>query len=407
MKDNLQTFLDLISFDTKADPESTTIPSSSKQIKLGEHLFRRLQELGLSDVTLDSYGRVYGTLPANTTENLHSIGFISHMDTSPDMPGNDVKALVYEKYSGGDLDLDAYGELVLSPSQFPILKKKIGKTIVTTSGNTLLGADDKAGITIILGLLDRLLYKGIPHGLIKVAFTCDEEIGRGTEMFDYEYFKGVDFAYTIDGSAPNVVEYECFNAASCIVEFKGVNIHPGSAKGKMINSIYLAFEFQNLLRSYPRPENTSDYQGFIHLNSGKLSVENSTLEFILREHDANKFQEQKNIMQRNASLLNDKNGDTVCFVTIKDQYKNMREYFKDNQKPIQVAYEAIKKNGITPISTPIRGGTDGAELTKNGILTPNLGTGGYNFHGRYEFLVLEELEQMIDICTTICGIKKA
>jgi tripeptide aminopeptidase len=345
-------------------------------------------------------------LLANTNERYPSIGLLAHMDTSPEMTGKGVIPLIYENYDGGDIPLNVEKNINLSPKDFPILKEKKGKTIVTADGDTLLGADDKAGITIILGVLESLIFKQIPHGKVVVAFTCDEEIGRGTEKFNYNYFD-VDFAYTVDGSEINNVEFECFNAAEVTVEIQGLSVHPGTAKGKMVNSILLATEYQNLLKSYPSPENTDNYQGFIHINEGKLGVEHSTLKYILREHDKNKFEIQKEIMIRNAQIINDKNGSERVTVTIKDQYKNMEEYFMGHRFIIDLAYKALSQHQIIATSNPIRGGTDGAVLSANGVLCPNLGTGGYNFHGKYEFLVLEEMEEMIEVITTLLTISKS
>ena len=398
MNKNLERFIRYVKIDTQSDENSTTSPSTKKQYDLANVLFNELKELNIK-CKMTKEGIVIGEIPKNIDKDVPVIGFLAHMDTATDLTGTNVKPKVIENYDGKDIRLN--DEYVLSPTNFPSLLNKINHTLVTTSGDTLLGADDKAGITIIMGLIDYLLeHKEVEHGTIKIAFTIDEEVGRGTECFDIEDF-GCDYAYTIDGGNPNEVEYECFNAASALVTISGISIHTGSAKGIMVNSQHLAMEFFSLLPPHLDPSKTSGYEGFNHLLHSEGSCEKTTMTFLIRNHDKVLFNTQKEDFFNIMHYLNNKYNNNFVNVEIKDTYSNMKDYLKDKMYVVDIAYEALKNQGLTPISNPIRGGTDGANLTMNGLPCPNLGTGGYNYHGRFEYLSLNELEKMIDVLVEI------
>lgn len=398
MNKNLERFIKYVKIDTQSDENSTTSPSTKKQYDLANVLFNELKELNIK-CKMTKEGIVIGEIPKNIDKDVPVIGFLAHMDTATDLTGTNVKPKVIENYDGKDIRLN--DEYVLSPTNFPSLLNKINHTLVTTSGDTLLGADDKAGITIIMGLIDYLLeHKDLKHGTIKFAFTIDEEVGRGTECFDIEDF-GCDYAYTIDGGNPNEVEYECFNAASALVTISGISIHTGSAKGIMVNSQHLAMEFFSLLPAHLDPSKTSGYEGFNHLLHSEGSCEKTTMTFLIRNHDKVLFNTQKEDFFNIMHYLNNKYNNNFVNVEIKDTYSNMKDYLKDKMYVVDIAYEALKNQGLTPISNPIRGGTDGANLTMNGLPCPNLGTGGYNYHGRFEYLSLNELEKMIDVLVEI------
>ena len=398
MNKNLERFIRYVKIDTQSDENSTTSPSTKKQYDLANVLFNELKELNIK-CKMTKEGIVIGEIPKNIDKDVPVIGFLAHMDTATDLTGTNVKPKVIENYDGKDIRLN--DEYVLSPTNFPSLLNKINHTLVTTSGDTLLGADDKAGITIIMGLIDYLLeHKDLKHGTIKFAFTIDEEVGRGTECFDIEDF-GCDYAYTIDGGNPNEVEYECFNAASALVTISGISIHTGSAKGIMVNSQHLAMEFFSLLPPHLDPSKTSGYEGFNHLLHSEGSCEKTTMTFLIRNHDKVLFNTQKEDFFNIMHYLNNKYNNNFVNVEIKDTYSNMKDYLKDKMYVVDIAYEALKNQGLTPISNPIRGGTDGANLTMNGLPCPNLGTGGYNYHGRFEYLSLNELEKMIDVLVEI------
>lgn len=398
MNKNLERFIKYVKIDTQSDENSIFSPSSIKQFDLANVLFNELKEMNVN-VKMTNEGIVIGVIPSNTNKHCPTIGFLAHMDTALDLTGENVKPQIIENYNGQDIKLN--DKYTLSPLEFKSLSNKLGHTIVTTSGDTLLGADDKAGITIIMGLIDYLLnHPEIEHGTIKFAFTIDEEIGRGTDCFDIEDF-GCDYAYTIDGGNPNEVEYECFNAASANITIKGISIHTGSAKGIMVNSQHLAMEFFNLLPKHLDPSLTSGYEGFNHLNHMNGSCELTTMNFLIRNHDKELFNKQKEDFINAMHTINNKYNGEFITLEIKDTYSNMKDYLKDKMFVVDIAYEALKNKGLTPISNPIRGGTDGASLTMNGLPCPNLGTGGYNFHGRYEYLSLNELEKMIDVLVEI------
>lgn len=398
MNKNLERFLKYVKIDTQSDENSLTNPSSMKQLDLANVLFNELKDLNIK-CSISKEGIVIGEIPSNTNKKVPTIGFLAHMDTALDLTGANVKPQVIENYNGQDIKLNE--EYTLTTKEFPSLLNKIGHTLVTTSGNTLLGADDKAGITIIMGLIDHLLNNPeIEHGTIKFAFTIDEEIGRGTDCFSISEF-GCDYAYTIDGGNPNEVEYECFNAASATITINGISIHTGSAKGVMVNSQHLAMEFFSLLPKHLDPSLTCGYEGFNHLNHINGSCELTTMHFLIRNHDKDLFNKQKQDFINAMNIINNKYQKEFVMVEIKDTYSNMKDYLKDKMFVVDIAYKALINKGLTPISNPIRGGTDGANLTMNGLPCPNLGTGGYNFHGRYEYLSLNELEKMIDVLIEI------
>ncbi len=389
----LDNFLKYVSYDTQSDAASDTAPSTAKQLVLAEELAKELRELGLANAKVDPYGIVYATLDA-TAQNAPAIGLISHMDTAAEMPGKDVHPRVIENWDGSVIELgDGHS---MSPDEFPQLKGVIGDTIVVTDGTTLLGADDKAGIAIIMQTLRDLIEKNLPHGRIEVAFTPDEEIGRGVENFDLNKFK-VDYCYTLDGGEAEEVDYETFNAASADLTFTGLSIHPGSAKDKMINAIQAAADYACMLPSWMTPAHTSGREGFIHLLGMSGECEAAKSSYIIRDHDLDKLEEKKELMRKAADLLNAAYGTHVVDIEFHDQYRNMAAYMAGHEDSVQKAYRAIEKAGLTPQSSPVRGGTDGAVLSAEGLFTPNLGTGGGNCHGRYEFASVDKMNLMEQI----------
>ena len=384
----VERFLKYVSFDTQSDEFSETCPSSDKQKVLGAALVEEMKAMGIEDARMDEHGYVYGTVPGDPS--LPTIGLIAHMDTSPDASGANVKARVVE-YNGTDILLGEESGLVLSEKQFPGLQKHRGKHLIVTDGTTLLGADDKAGIAEIMTAAEFLMTARMNHATLKIGFTPDEEIGRGADLFDVEGF-GADFAYTVDGGPMGELEYENFNAASAKVEFNGLNIHPGSAKDRMLNSQYIAMEYERLLPAAQKPEYTEGYEGFIHLTDMEGCVEKSTLRYIIRDHDTEKFNQKKERMAEAAAYLNAKYGAGTVNITIRDSYFNMRQVIEPNMHVVDRAKKAIEDLGIQPIVVPIRGGTDGARLSYVGLPCPNLGTGGENYHGRYEYACAEDME---------------
>ena len=386
--------LDYVSYETTADELSPTCPSSSLELVLGKHLAEELKKYGCKESFIDDNGYVYGMFEANDS-TYPSIGLIAHMDTSPDASGKNVKPRIIENYDGETIRLE--NGLEIKPERYPNIEKYKGKTIVVSDGNTLLGADDKAGIAIINEILD--YYNSNPdikHGMIKVCFTPDEEIGRGADLFNYEYFD-VDYSYTIDGGNYNTISYENFNAASAEVEFDGISVHPGSAKDKMVNAMNVAFEFHGFLDSNIRPEHTDGYEGFNHIVGMMGDVSNAKLYYILRNFDRDLLQKQKDSFINAKDSLNAKYGYDVCKLTIKDSYRNMEELFKGDRKTIDLFFDACKELKVDAEPEPIRGGTDGATISYGGILTPNLGTGGDNFHGPYELWCKEDGEMVVTI----------
>lgn len=391
-------FLNYIKWDTTSDPNSNTHPSTTSQLEFGKTLKREMEELGLIDVIFTDKGYLYGTLPANTNKDIPTIGFISHMDTSCDCSGKDINPIIHHNYNGNDIKLNE--TTLMKVKDFPFLKEKKGQTLITTDGKTLLGADDKAGISEILTMIEKIKENNLSHGTIRIAFTPDEEIGCGADFFDVEGFN-CDYAYTVDGGDIKAVEYENFNAASCNVTINGINIHPGEAKNKMVNSISLAYEFDSLLPSKERPEHTEMYEGFIHLNNIEGSVEKTKLHYLIRNHNKFLFEKQKIYFIDAQKNLNNKYRDKTIELEITDSYYNMGELLKDKMYIVERALKAIRKQGLEAYTTPIRGGTDGAQLTFKGLPCPNLGTGGYNFHGKFECITVEDMNKMVDILIEI------
>ncbi|HPE16432.1 MAG TPA: peptidase T [Oscillospiraceae bacterium] len=390
-------FLDYVTFDTQSDPMSKTHPSSEKQKKLGAHIADEWREIGLSDVFQDEYGCVYGALPATEgMEGAKVTGLIAHMDTSPDMPGENVKAHVV-RYGGGDIVLNEEKGVVMRAAEFSHLERYRGQELIVTDGTTLLGADDKAGAAEITAALARIAGNpSLRHARIPVCLTTDEEIGQGADFFDQKRF-AADWAYTVDGGALGEIEYENFNAASARVTVHGVNIHPGEAKNKMKNAARLAVELVNLLPPAETPEHTEGYEGFYHLSEMIGSEEKAVLGFIIRDHDLEKFEARKKVMERAVAYLNDKYGAGSFTLEMRDTYYNMREKILPHMHLIARAKEAMRKAGVEPICVPIRGGTDGARLSWEGLPCPNLSTGGHNFHGRFEYIPVQSLERMTDV----------
>lgn len=395
-------FLEYVKFDTQSDEFSETCPSTEKQRKLGEYLVSEMQKIGIKDAYIDEDGYVYGTVPGNADYPV--IGLIAHMDTSPDASGTDVKATIVS-YNGGDILLNSDKQIYMRENEYNSLSNHYGKHLIVTDGTTLLGADNKAGIAEIMTAAEVLLHSDKPHATLKIAFTPDEEIGRGADRFNVETF-GADYAYTVDGGALGEMEYENFNAASATVTFNGLNIHPGSAKDKMVNSQYIAMSFQNLLPKEQRPEKTDDYEGFIHLTDMEGCVEKTVLRYIIRDHDMEKFETKKKVMIAAAEQINRQYGPQTAELTIKDSYYNMREKIEPCMYIVDRAVNAMKTVGVEPKIVPIRGGTDGARLSFMGLPCPNLCTGGYNFHGRFEYIAVEDMEKCVDILVRILNTAK-
>ena len=393
----LERFLKYVKIDTMSSEEGTSTPSTKKQFDLARLLEKELQELGLIDIKLSEHCILTATLPSNCESN-EVVGFIAHLDTIPGFSGTNVNPNVVYNYDGSTIELK--NNIKLSPSQFPLMNDLIGKTLITTDGTTVLGADDKAGVAIIMEMLEYFVKNDIPHKTIKVAFTPDEEIGGGIDSFNVDEF-GADYAYTIDGGAYNEINYENFNAASAIVKVNGLDIHPGSAKGQMINAVSIACEFEMMLDEFAKPMYTEGYEGFNHLCEMSGCVTTATMDYILRNHDLTKLEQQKQDFINIAEKLNQKYGANTVELQIKDSYKNMAEYIKKDPRSVIAATKAMERLGINTVTSPIRGGTDGAKLTLMGLNTPNLGTGGYNCHGPYEFACLEEMEIVVDIIKEI------
>lgn len=393
-------FLKYVSYDTQSDEHSTTTPSSLKQLKLAEELVNEMKEIGIDDATLDKYGIVYGTIKGNGG-NGDIIGFIAHMDTSPDASGKDIKPKKISNYDGSIIEINKEKQLFLNPNEFTSLKKMIGHDLITTDGTTLLGADDKAGIAIIMDLANYLYYHPeIKHNDIKIAFTPDEEVGRGTENFDVEKFNA-KYAFTVDGGDICEYNYENFNAYSIDIEIIGKSIHPGNAKNKMVSAINLAIEFENMLPENQKPYYTDGYDGFNHLHHLEGNCEKAKAEYIIRNHDATLIKKQIDDFKRIQNYLNDKYGYEAIKLDIQESYLNMAEIIKDNYYIIEKLEKAMNKVGIKGHATPIRGGTDGAKLTFMGLPCPNIGTGGDNYHGPFEFVSLTMMKQAVEIIKTL------
>lgn len=397
-------FINYVKFDTKSEDESNTVPTTASQLLLGEELKKELEVMGMQNVSLDNNGYVMATLPANTDKNIPVIGFIAHMDTSPDMSGKDVKPKFVENYDGKDIILNSERRVVLSPKDFPELKQYIGKTLITTDGTTLLGADDKAGVAEIISAMEYLINNPqIPHGTIKVAFTPDEEVGRGANHFDVQKF-GADFAYTIDGGEIGELEYENFNAAGAQIKIHGRNVHPGSAKNKMKNAILIAMELNSMLPVFEVPMYTEGYEGFYHLCDISGSVEEASMEYIIRDHHKECFEQKKERIQKIVTYLNEKYGDNIVELSLKDQYFNMKEQVEPVIHVVDNAKKAMEEVGVVPKVQPIRGGTDGARLSYMGLPCPNIFTGGHNFHGKFEYIPVESMEKAVEVILKIIEI---
>ena len=392
-------FLKYVAVPTMSDENSESTPSTKKQLVLSKMLCEELVELGLSDATLDEYGYVYATLQKNTDEECNDIGFIAHVDTSDAASDENIKARLV-KYDGEDILLNEEKKIYLSKKAYPYLDIYKGDTLVVTDGTTLLGADDKAGIAEIMTALEKIISNGAKHGKISVCFTPDEEIGRGADRFDATKF-GADYAYTVDGGRLGELEYENFNAASAKVTVHGISIHPGSAKGKMKNASLIACEFNSLLPAGETPSETSGYEGFYHLTSMEGEIELARLSYIIRDHSREIFEERKRTVALVAEKINKKYGDGTVELEIKDSYYNMREKIEPCMYVVDRARSAMLELGIEPIITPIRGGTDGARLSYEGIPCPNLSTGGVNFHSIHEFIPVDALEKMVEVLTTL------
>ena len=398
--DIIERFLNYTKFDTQSSEDSEYVPSTEKQLVFARYLKNELEREGLEDVTLNEQGYIYATLPANVKGKVPVIGFISHYDTSPDCSGANVNPRIVNHYSGGDIELSE--GIMLSPRKFPELLQHIGEDLIVTDGHTLLGADDKAGIAEIVQAMAYLKeHKEIKHGKIRVAFNPDEEIGMGAHHFDVDKF-GCEWAYTMDGGDVGELEYENFNAASAKITIKGVSVHPGYAKGKMINASLLAAEFVGLLPSDERPETTEGYQGFYHLTGIQTQTEKAKLSYIIRDHDREKFEARKRFIKHAVEQMNRKYGEGTVSVELTDQYYNMKEKIDPQMHVIDIVLKAMQEVGVAPKVKPIRGGTDGAQLSFKGLPCPNIFAGGINFHGPYEFVPVQSMEKAQQVIIKIC-----
>jgi tripeptide aminopeptidase len=394
-------FINYVTIDTESDPNNPAFPSTEKQWNLAKILVKELQEIGMSDVTLDDNCYIMATLPSNIDYKVPTIGFVAHIDTSPDFTGANVNPKIHQNYDGKDIVLNEKENIVLSPEYFEDLLQYKGQTIITTDGTTLLGADDKAGVTEIVSAMEYLInHPEIKHGIIRICFTPDEEVGKGAHLFDVEKF-AAEWAYTMDGSQVGELEYENFNAAGAIVTIEGKIVHPGYAKGKMVNSMLIANEFISLLPVSEVPEQTTGYEGFFHLHDMFGNVEKTTLEYIIRDHDFDLFEKRKFLMQRIATDLNEKLGKELIRITIKDQYFNMKEKITPVMHIVDIAEEAMIDLGIKPLIKAIRGGTDGSQLSFKGLPCPNIFAGGHNFHGRYEYVPVESILKATEVIVKI------
>ncbi|MDR0754831.1 MAG: peptidase T [Prevotellaceae bacterium] len=397
----LNKFLRYIAIDTQSDENSNTQPSTMKQLNLSKLLVKELKAMGIKDAVLDEYGYVMATIPANIKKKTPVIGFIAHVDTAPDLSGANIKPQIIENYNGKDIVLNKEKKINLSLADFPELADFKGKTLVTTDGTTLLGADDKAGIAEIMTAAEFIMkHPEFKHGTIKIAFTPDEEIGRGVDKFDVKKF-GADYAYTADGGALGELEYENFNAASAKIKIQGNNIHPGYAKGKMINAILAAMELNALLPINERPEYTCDYEGFFHITHFEGNVEQASMQYIIRDHNRKKFEQKKKTIKKCVDFLNKRYGKDVLTLELKDQYYNMREMVEPHYHVVETAFKAMKLAEVEPLVRPVRGGTDGARLSFMGLPCPNIFAGGHNFHGKYEFVAVESMQKATEVILNI------
>lgn len=398
--DITERFLNYTKFDTQSAEDSQSVPSTKKQLAFAEYLMKELKAEGLDDVEMDDNGYVYATLKSNVKGEVPTIGFISHYDTSPDCSGKDIKTRIVKNYDGSDITLSE--GIVSSPKKFPELLNHVGEDLIVTDGHTLLGADDKAGIAEIVQAMCYMRdHKEIRHGNIRIAFNPDEEIGMGAHHFDVDKF-GCEWAYTMDGGDLGELEYENFNAASAKVNIKGVSVHPGYAKGKMVNAARLAAEFASMLPADETPETTEGYQGFYHLTGMNANIEGATLSYIIRDHDRKKFEDRKDFIEDCARKMNEKYGEGTCVAEVKDQYYNMKEKIDPNMHVIDIVLKAMQECGVPPRVQPIRGGTDGAQLSFKGLPCPNIFAGGVNFHGPYEFVSIQVMEKAMSIIIKIC-----
>lgn len=397
----IERFIGYVTIDTQSNPDSDKTPSTEKQWDLANKLAVELKRIGMEEVDIDENAYIMATLPSNVPHKVPVIGFVSHFDTSPDFTGTNVKPQIIENYDGKDIILNKEEDIILSPDYFEDLIQYKGQTLITTDGTTLLGADDKAGITEIVTAMEYLINNPqIPHGKIRVGFTPDEEIGRGAHKFDVKKF-GADWAYTMDGSQIGELEYENFNAAGAVVKIKGKIVHPGYAKDKMINSMYIAQDFINSLPRLETPEHTEDRQGFFHLTDITGDVEETTLKYIIRDHDKGHFEARKEMIKNLVDELNSQHEKEIISIEIKDQYYNMREKVEPVMHIVDIAEEAMKKLNISPIIKPIRGGTDGSQLSFMGLPCPNIFAGGHNFHGRYEYVPVESMQRATEVIIKI------
>lgn len=408
MQHIINRFISYVTVDTESDPNSDTTPSTAKQWDLANKLVEELKSIGLSDVTIDENAYIMATLPSNVDYEVPTIGFIAHFDTTPDFTGANVKPQIVENYDGGDIILNKEQNIVLSPSYFSDLLLYKGQTLITTDGTTLLGADDKAGITEIVTAMEYLINNPeIKHGTIKIGFTPDEEIGRGAHKFDVEKF-GADWAYTMDGGQIGELEYENFNAAGVKVTIKGKSVHPGYAKGKMINSLLIANKFISKLPKKEVPEKTKGYEGFFHVSNIKGSIEHTEIGLIIRDHSKKKFEERKKTIQAIVNKINKKYaakfGEDIISAEIKDQYFNMKEKVEPVYHIVEIAEKAMMELGIKPLIKPIRGGTDGSQLSFMGLPCPNIFAGGHNFHGKYEYVPVESMQKATEVIVKIAEI---
>lgn len=401
MEKLIDRFLKYVSFETTSDDESGVTPSTPGQMVLAKYLKEELENLGLQEVFLDENGYLYATLPANTSKQVPVVGFIAHMDTAPDMSGKNVTPRIVQNYDGGDIVLNAAESIVLSPSQFPELKNHVGEDLIVTDGNTLLGADDKAGIAEIISGVEYLMqHPELEHGKIRIAFNPDEEIGLGAHKFDVERF-GCDFAYTFDGGEVGELEFENFNAAAAKLTFTGRNVHPGTAKNKMINSIRVANHFISMLPSHETPEHTEGYEGFYHIIGFSGNVEQTVVNYIIRDHSRERFESRKREFQHLTNKINAEYGEGTLKLELRDQYYNMREKIEPVMYVIDIAKEAMLAAGVEPVVKAIRGGTDGAQLSFKGLPCPNIFAGGMNMHGRFEYVPIPSMEKAMKVVVKI------
>lgn len=394
-------FLKYVSFHTTSDTETNLTPSTPGQLEFAKFLAEELASIGLSEIDLDKNGYIMATLPANTEKEIPVIGFISHLDTSPDMSGRNIKPRVVQNYDGNDILLNEEKVIILETTKYPEIKQYIGQDIIVTDGTTLLGADDKAGIAEIVTAMEYLIaHPEIKHGKIRIGFTPDEEIGQGADYFDVNKF-GAEWAYTMDGGEIGELEFENFNAASAKITFKGINVHPGYAKHKMKNSMRIAHQFISMLPRHETPEHTEGYEGFYHLMGMEGNVETSTLNYIIRDHDRDRFDRRKKEIIHLVNKINAEFGENTASIELKDQYFNMREKVEPLMHIVDIAADAMKAVGVTPKIKPIRGGTDGAQLSFKGLPCPNIFAGGHNFHGRFEYVPVQSMEKATQVIITI------